>query len=257
MDSSLKAPPLIHCITNPISINDVANVILILGMSPMMAEHPKEVAQITKGASALLLNLGNITDVRMEAMRLAAASAKTHEVPLFIDAVGISASTLRLSFLRDLLADHAPVLIKGNYSEMMSLQSGALTTKGVDSAPVDPQAVAQALKELGATHSGFLLATGPLDLLWTGQKVLALQGGHPRMARLTGTGCMLGACLACHYIKEGTQDSLIEGLSLFAQAGSLAAQNSPGQGHFHLAFLDAIDHLSHHPLEVPRHVHPF
>ena len=35
--------PLIHCITNPISINHCANAILALGGRPIMAEHPREV----------------------------------------------------------------------------------------------------------------------------------------------------------------------------------------------------------------------
>ena len=66
-----EAAPLIHCITNPISIHDCANIILAAGARPIMAEHPAEVAEITAVASALMLNLGNITDARIESIQRA------------------------------------------------------------------------------------------------------------------------------------------------------------------------------------------
>lgn len=65
-DATKREQPLIHCITNPISIHGCANMILAVGARPMMAEHPMEVEGITKTAGALMLNLGNITDVRIE-----------------------------------------------------------------------------------------------------------------------------------------------------------------------------------------------
>ena len=61
--------PLIHCITNPISIHDCANVILAVGARPIMAEHPAEVEEITASSGALMLNLGNITDARIKSMK--------------------------------------------------------------------------------------------------------------------------------------------------------------------------------------------
>ena len=72
---------LIHCITNPISINQCANAILAVGGRPIMAEHPREVSEITATAGALMLNLGNITDVRMEAMCLSARTAAEQGTP--------------------------------------------------------------------------------------------------------------------------------------------------------------------------------
>ena len=67
--------PLVHCITNPVSIHSCADVILASGGRPVMAEHPKEAAEITETAQALLLNLGNITDIRMASMRCSAEAA--------------------------------------------------------------------------------------------------------------------------------------------------------------------------------------
>ena len=87
--------PLIHCITNPISINQCANAILAVGGRPIMAEHPKEVAEITRTAQGLMLNLGNITDVRMEAIRISGETAFREGIPMLLDAVGIACSGLR------------------------------------------------------------------------------------------------------------------------------------------------------------------
>ena len=87
--------PLIHCITNPISINQCANAILAVGGRPMMAEHPQEVAEITRTAQSLMLNLGNITDARMESILISAETAQEAGIPFLLDAVGIACSTLR------------------------------------------------------------------------------------------------------------------------------------------------------------------
>ena len=95
--------PLIHCITNPISINQCANAILAVGARPIMAEHPLEVREITKTADALLCNLGNITDARMESIKIALITAKEKEIPTVIDAVGIACSELRRNFLSELV----------------------------------------------------------------------------------------------------------------------------------------------------------
>ena len=95
--ASLKEKrPLIHCITNPISINDCANAILAVGGRPIMAEHPLEAEAITETAQALSLNLGNITDARMESMRLSGKQARSLPIPAVLDAVGVACSPLRL-----------------------------------------------------------------------------------------------------------------------------------------------------------------
>ena len=83
-------PPLIHAITNPISINQCANAILAVGGRPMMAEHPREVEKITETADALLLNLGNITDVRMESMQLSLKCDSDKNIPVVLDVVGVA-----------------------------------------------------------------------------------------------------------------------------------------------------------------------
>ena len=95
--------PLIHCITNPISINQCANAILAIGARPIMAEHPLEVQEITETAAALMLNLGNITDARMLSMKTSHLAAKGKNIPVILDAVGIACSRLRRDYIAELL----------------------------------------------------------------------------------------------------------------------------------------------------------
>ena len=124
--------PLIHCITNPISINDCANLILAAGGRPIMAEHPGEVAEITATAAALAVNLGNITDVRMESMVLAGQAAREAEVPMVLDCVGVGCSSLRRRYAQDYLARIKPQVAKGNLSELLCLSGARQGMSGVD-----------------------------------------------------------------------------------------------------------------------------
>ena len=108
---------LIHCITNPISINDCANLILALGAKPIMACHPDEVESITSNSSALALNLGNFDDIRAKSMMISAKCAKENKIPFILDLVGVACSTLRLNYAKELVSLYCPTVIKGNISE--------------------------------------------------------------------------------------------------------------------------------------------
>lgn len=124
--------PLIHCITNPISITQCANAVLAVGARPIMADHPGEVEEITAQSQALLLNLGNITDVRMASMQFSAAVAKQKRIPILVDGVGIACSKLRREYVQTLLEIATPTVIKGNYSEIQALWQDTYQSAGVD-----------------------------------------------------------------------------------------------------------------------------
>ena len=132
--------PLIHCITNPISIHDCANVVLAAGARPMMAEHPEEVAEITVTAGALALNLGNITDARKASILIAGKTAMEHDIPVIVDMVGIGCSHFRKNIIREFLDQRvkgARLILKGNMSELMALALEHHDVSGVDVAPED------------------------------------------------------------------------------------------------------------------------
>ena len=156
--------PLIHCITNPISINQCANGILAIGARPMMAEHPKEVREITETAGALMLNLGNITDARMESMKISMLTAKEKSIPVMLDAVGIACSKLRRDYIAELLEIGIPTVIKGNYSEVFALYHDAYRSSGVDAdASINAEAITHAAAELARKYHTTILASGKTD----------------------------------------------------------------------------------------------
>ena len=145
--------PLIHCITNPISINQCANAVLAAGARPIMAEHPAEVKEITESADALVLNLGNITDVRMESMEIALRAAKEKGIPVVLDAVGTACSGLRREYAARLLATAKPAVLKGNYSEIYALYRTAYRASGVDAdAALGEDEVKEAAGELAGKY---------------------------------------------------------------------------------------------------------
>lgn len=185
--------PLIHAITNPISINQCANTAISLGAMPIMAEHPEEVEEITRTAKALLINLGNITDVRMRSMSISSKVAAEENIPIIIDAVGVACSTLRHDFLSEILQDISPALIKGNYSEIYALDNAEYRSRGVNAAPdLSVNAIGKSAINLAKKHHCLILATGKTDIVTDGERLFLIHNGHPRLSYVTGTGCMLG-----------------------------------------------------------------
>lgn len=242
---------LIHCITNPISMMQCANAILSLGAKPIMAEHPGEVAEITATASALLLNTGNISDSKMEAMQISFEMAMSMEIPVVIDAVGIACSTLRRDFVLKLLEKYRKsagfLLIKGNYSEIKALYDASYRGKGVDAEEsLNAKEITCLSKELSKNLGAAVLASGAGDIVVFGDKAVLVKNGVPQMGNITGTGCMLGAVCATFLSRECSSESIADACAFFGIAGETAAQNENGKpervgcGSFLIRLLDAL-----------------
>lgn len=238
-----KQKPLIHCITNPISINQCANIILSVGAKPIMAEHPGEVQEITDTADVLMLNTGNITDVRMESMMLSFKVAKEKSIPVILDAVGVACSKLRREYVFNLLEISMPSLIKGNYSEIVALYDEKYSFRGIDSeGSMKIQYVAQRAKELAKKYGTVILATGEQDIITDGKRVVYVKNGIPELASVTGTGCMLGALCSAFMISESPMDATISACICFGICGELS-KTEKGNGSFMVNLLDNISTL--------------
>ena len=135
-ESVTKKKTLIHCITNPISINQCANAILSIGAKPIMAEHPKEVCEITDTANALMLNIGNITDARMKSIMLSLKTARGKAIPVLLDVVGTACSKFRRKYVLKLLKTYNPSVVKGNYSEIVALHNAVHKAPRIHPVPV-------------------------------------------------------------------------------------------------------------------------
>ena len=236
--------PLIHCITNPISINGCANVILSVGAKPMMAEHPEEVREITEIADALMLNLGNITDARMASMEISLAYATKKRSPVLLDAVGVACSALRRRLLQKLLAISSPSVIKGNYSEIAAIYDGAYSSPGVDAdSALDICTITQAAEALARTYQTVILATGEVDIVSDGVKTVHLKNGTKQLATVTGTGCMLGSLCASFLPSAVPLDAAVSACCYFGICGELA-ETEKGGGTFYMNLLDNLSNLT-------------
>ena len=239
-EKGTKHDCLIHCITNPISMNQCANTILSLGARPIMAEHPDEVMEITRTASSLLLNLGNITDARITSMRLSLREANSIGIPVTLDAVGVACSSLRKTLAKLLMTFGRFTVIKGNYSEIMALYDDTYKSAGVDAGEgIDIERVKTAAKELAKANNAIVVATGRTDLIASGDEITAVEGGVPQMSQVTGTGCMLGAVIATYLAEKTDAASVIDACRFFKRCGE-KAQTDKGNGTFMVNLLDAI-----------------
>ncbi len=236
------ASPLIHCITNPISIHPCANAILALGARPIMAEHPLEVAEITETAQALVLNLGNITDARMAAMGISAATARRRHIPFVMDAVGVACSTLRRRVCMDLIA-RGPTLIKGNYSEIYAIANEGYRAQGVDAAPLSPTEAARATVDLAKKYDTVVLASGKVDYISDGKRLFFVSNGVSQLSTVTGTGCMLGALCGCFLAVEQDIAAVVAACALSGICGEFA-ETPEGSGSFMVRLMNALSTIS-------------
>ena len=193
----LEGRQVIHSITNHVTVNDVANIILAVGASPIMSHHPQEVAQVQENADALLINMGAMED--FEAMKTAYKTALKAGHPIVIDPVGAGGNSFRRQAIKELLEIGSPTCIRGNYAEIRAILEDQTTMRGLDDytecAEPDKKAVVQALaKRLNC----IIAATGETDIVCDGEsaEIYEITSGHPMQKLITGSGCMLSGVIA-------------------------------------------------------------
>lgn len=236
--------PLIHAITNPISINECANTILAVGARPIMAEHPKEVCEITASADALVLNTGNITDVRMKSMKIAIAKANEINIPVVLDAVGVSCSLLRKKYVQKLLKRFSVTVIKGNYSEIYALAKCGYSSPGVDAQKtLNKEDVQKAAVALAKRHKAIILASGSEDIVTDGDRIFIIKNGNLMLRCVTGTGCMLGMLCGCFLVAEVSLRAVCTAALVLGICGEIA-DSQKGQGSYLKELMDNLSLLS-------------
>lgn len=235
--------PLVHNVTNLVVTNTTANALLALGASPAMVEGTDEVAEFVAKSDALVVNLGTMSADRAAAIRLAVAAAQRSGKPWVLDPVAVGVLRYRSLLARDLLL-HAPAAIRGNASEIISLEGREDgMAHGVDSSASSEAAVASAQRLARATGAA-VAVTGAVDYVTDGAQVVSIHNGDPLMARVTGMGCtataVIGACLA---VEADRLAATVHGLAIIAVAGEVAAARARGPGSLQLEILDALYHL--------------
>ncbi|WP_065078835.1 hydroxyethylthiazole kinase [Clostridium ragsdalei] len=241
--------PLIHYITNPISINDCANVILAIGAKPIMAEHPLEVSEITSTSNALGVNLGNITDVRMKSMLISGKTAFKERIPQVIDLVGVGCSKLRLNYAKKFISQCHPDVIKGNLSEIRAICGIESNAKGIDAGECDRITDAnfdeniEIVKKLSLRTNSVIAATGAVDVITNGNETYLIKNGCEMLSMVTGTGCMVTALIASYISSLDIFGGTILAVSLMGICGKLS-QHVTGIGSFRTDLIDNLFTIS-------------
>lgn len=201
--SNLKEKsPLIHCITNYVTVNDCANILLACGASPIMADDSKEVEDITSICNGLTINIGTINNNLILSMILAGKKANQLNHPVVFDPVGAGASNFRNQASDKLLKEINFKVIRGNISEIKSLALGDFATKGVDANILDKVSeknldkVIDFAKEFSKKTNAIIAITGEIDLIVDSKRVCIVKNGHKMMSEITGSGCMLSVLIS-------------------------------------------------------------
>jgi hydroxyethylthiazole kinase len=238
--------PLIHCLTNPISINDCANIVLAAGARPIMAEHPAEVAQITSASAALAVNLGNVTDARLKSMMISGNVSRDKSIPSIIDLVGIACSDFRLKFAQKFITECQPNVLKGNISELKALAGLANDACGIDAGSSDGLSsdTITILQTLARKNKSVIIASGATDIVTDGTTTFLGSNGNAMLTDITGTGCMLNVLTAACIFDQNIFNGCLLAITFLGISGELAAENSNGPGTFRAALLDVVYNMT-------------
>lgn len=236
--------PLVHNITNFVVMNNTANALLAIGASPVMAHAVEEVAEMTALASALVINIGTLSQDWTKAMAIAMTAAQDKSVPIIFDPVGAGATEFRTRTCLDLLDRTAPSVIRGNASEIMALAGDCVQTKGVDSSVAASEADHAAMA-LAEKYACVVSVSGPVDLVTDGNAIVRVRNGHPLMPKVTGLGCTATALVGAFC---GINDDMLVATShamlTMGICGELSAAQASGPGTFQVYFIDALYNLN-------------
>lgn len=247
--------PLVHCITNYVTVNDCANILLACGASPIMSDDIDDVEDITSICNALVINIGTLNERTIASMVKAGKKANELSHIVVLDPVGAGASTLRTSATFKLLDEVKFAVIRGNISEIKTVSQGSGTTKGVDADVSDAvteenldEAIAFA-RDLSERTGAVIAITGKIDLVVNGSKAYVIRNGNPMMSRITGSGCMLTTVIAafCAANPDNLLDASAAAVCAMGLCGELAydklVKNDGGTSTYRTYLIDWMSKL--------------
>lgn len=206
--------PLIHCITNYVTVNDCANLLLAAGASPVMADEPAEVCEVTSKSQGLYVNIGTLNQNTILAMEKSIETANLYKIPVVLDPVGAGFTKLRTQTAKKFIENNKIAVIRGNFSEIKAIAGHEQVTRGVDSAHdlSDDFDEAVDFTRMFAKKTGSIIViSGEKDIIADndGSKVMIVKNGHKMMKNITGAGCMLSALIAA-YISDCDSRSVFD-----------------------------------------------
>ena len=252
--------PLVHNITNYVTVNDVANVLLAAGGSPIMSDDADDVEDITSICGGLNINIGTLNKNTIPSMFLAGKKANALGHIVLLDPVGAGASRLRTDTANRLMQEVRFDAVRGNISEIKTLCSGSGSTKGVDADAVDAVTEAnldngvQLVKTFAAQTGCIIAVTGAIDLVSNGERCWCIRNGRAEMSRITGTGCQLSALMTAFLVANPDRklDAAAAAVCMMGLAGEIGWANmQPGDGNstYRNRIIDAIFNMTGDALE--------
>ena len=259
-DNVREKMPLVHNITNYVTVNDVANMLLASGGSPIMSDEPDDVADIQTICGGLNINIGTLNKSTIEGMFVAGRTAKTAGHPMLLDPVGAGASKLRTDTAVKLMDEIGFDVIRGNISEIKTLALGSGTTKGVDADAADAvteenlDAMVKFAKDF-AEKSGCVVAiTGAIDLVADKDRCAVIRNGRPEMGKITGTGCQLSGLMTAFMVANPDKmfEAATAAVCTMGYAGEVAygrMQEGDGNSTYRNRIIDAVFNMTGDDLE--------
>ena len=250
-ESVKEKTPLIHNITNYVTVNDVANALLALGGSPIMSDEPDDVADITSICGGVNINIGTLNKRSIEAMFISGKKSKELGHIVLLDPVGAGASKLRTETALKIMNEIKPDVIRGNISEVKTLALGSGTTKGVDADVADIvtednlDSMIEFAKEFSKKTGAVIAITGAIDLVADSDRCYIIRNGSPIMSRITGTGCMLSALATAYAVAnpDNITEAVAASVCLMGLAGEIGVskmKESEGNSSLRNHIIDAI-----------------
>lgn len=242
--------PLVHNITNYVTVNDCANALLAIDASPIMSDEPLDVGDIQTICGGLVINIGTLNQSTIAGMHEAAKVAAELGHPIVLDPVGAGASALRTQTAAELLDAYPIAIVRGNISEIKALANGAASTRGVDVCPDDIvtdenlEASAAFARDFAARTGSVVAITGPIDIVADAKRSFAVRNGSKLQGRITGAGCMLSCITGAFAVAN--DDALLAALGAVCTtgvAGNLAEERMgelDGNLSFRTYLIDAL-----------------
>lgn len=253
--------PLVHNITNYVTVNDCANILLACGASPIMADDIMEVEEITAICNSLVINIGTLNNRTVDSMIKAGRKANELNHPVVLDPVGAGASALRTDTTFRLLKEVKFSVIRGNISEIKTIHAGVGNTKGVDANVADcitdenlDEAVLFA-KNLSKKLNTIIAITGAIDIVSDSENAIVIKNGHPMMSKITGTGCMLTSLIGayCAANPDKTLEATAAAVSALGLCGELAykkvKETDGGTSSLRISIIDYMSKLDESTLK--------
>ena len=245
VDAVRAQNPLVDCITNFVTVNDCANILLAFGASPAMCDAFDESFNFARICAALYINTGTFIKEHENAAIAAALAAKQAGIPIVIDPVGCGALPKQIVVLNHLREIAGVDIIKGNMGEIMALAGRNVEVKGVDAGGDEPAGIEEAAAETARRYACVVAATGKADVITAGERVLRVGNGSDMLTKITGAGCMAGALCgatagAAKSVGADMLSAALAGIMAMGIAGEQAALKAKLPGSYRVALMDCV-----------------